>query len=75
MNEENSGTGGRAYTQDYKSDLREHVAAIEIDNGDGRPLGLNVSERLIDDHLCGDVREFTFLPSYDWDPQDILSQN
>ena len=43
MNEENGGAGGRAYAQDHKSELHDHVAAIEIDYGDGRPLGLEVS--------------------------------
>lgn len=43
MNEENGGAGGRAYAQDHKSELSDHVAAIEIDYGDGRPLGLNIS--------------------------------
>jgi Zn-dependent M28 family amino/carboxypeptidase len=43
MNEENGGAGGRAYAKDHKSELPDHVAAIEIDYGDGRPLGLNVS--------------------------------
>jgi len=43
MNEENGGAGGRAYEQDHASELDNHVAAIEIDYGDGRPLGLNVA--------------------------------
>jgi carboxypeptidase Q len=43
MNEENGGAGGRAYAQDHASELDKHVAAIEIDYGDGRPLGLNVA--------------------------------
>ena len=43
MNEENGGAGGRAYAQDHKSELPDHVAAIEIDYGDGRPLGFEVS--------------------------------
>jgi carboxypeptidase Q len=43
MNEENGGAGGRAYAEDYASELDNHIAAIEIDYGDGRPLGLNVS--------------------------------
>ena len=42
MDEERGGVGGRAYAQDYRSDLPNHVAAIELDWGDGRPLGLNV---------------------------------
>jgi carboxypeptidase Q len=43
MNEENGSAGGRAYAHDHKSELHNHIAAIEIDYGDGRPLGLNVS--------------------------------
>jgi len=43
MNEENGGAGGRAYAEGHKSELHDHVAAIEIDYGDGRPVGLNVS--------------------------------
>lgn len=43
MNEENGGAGGRTYADDYTSELLNYVAAIEIDDGDGRPLGLNVA--------------------------------
>lgn len=43
MNEENGGAGGRAYEQDHASELDNHVAAIEIDYGDGRPVGLNLA--------------------------------
>jgi carboxypeptidase Q len=42
MNEENGVAGGRAYAEDYKSELPKHIAAIELDFGDGRPLGLKV---------------------------------
>ncbi|HWO30491.1 MAG TPA: M20/M25/M40 family metallo-hydrolase [Candidatus Acidoferrum sp.] len=42
MNEENGVAGGHAYAEDYKSELPNHVAAIELDYGDGRPLGLKV---------------------------------
>jgi carboxypeptidase Q len=42
MNEENGGAGGRAYAEDHASQLQDHIAAIEIDFGDGRPLGLVV---------------------------------
>ena len=48
-NEENGGAGGRAYAEDHKSQLHDHIAAIELDFGDGRPIGLNVcasNERL-----------------------------
>lgn len=43
MDEENGGAGGRAYAQAHASELANHVAAIEIDYGDGRPLALNVA--------------------------------
>lgn len=42
MDEERGGVGGRAYAQDHRIDLPNHIAAIELDYGDGRPLGLNV---------------------------------
>jgi carboxypeptidase Q len=42
MNEENGTAGGRAYAAEHKSELPNHVAAIEMDDGDGRPLGLKV---------------------------------
>lgn len=42
MDEERGGVGGRAYAQDHRTDLPNHIAAIELDYGDGRPLGLNV---------------------------------
>lgn len=43
MNEENGVAGGRAYAQDHASELESHIAAIEIDYGDGRPLALNIA--------------------------------
>ena len=43
MNEENGSAGGRAYAQDHQSELPDHIAAIEIDYGDGRPMGLKVA--------------------------------
>ena len=42
MNEENGCAGGDAYVQRHRSELGSHVAAIELDYGDGRPLGLKV---------------------------------
>jgi len=42
MDEERGGTGGRAYAEDHRTDLPNHIAAVELDYGDGRPLGLNV---------------------------------
>ena len=43
MDEENGGAGGRAYAEDHASELHDHVAAIEIDYGDGRPLALHLA--------------------------------
>jgi carboxypeptidase Q len=42
MDEERGGTGGQAYAEDHRTDLPNHIAAVELDYGDGRPLGLNV---------------------------------
>lgn len=42
MDEERGGTGGRAYAEAHRTDLPNHTAAVELDYGDGRPLGLNV---------------------------------
>jgi carboxypeptidase Q len=42
MDEERGGAGGQAYAEDYRTDLPNHIAAVELDYGDGRPLGLNV---------------------------------
>ncbi len=40
MNEENGLSGAHAYVQDLAASLPDHVAAIESDNGSGRPLGI-----------------------------------
>lgn len=42
MNEENGLAGARAYADEYKSELANHIAAVEFDYGDGRPLGIKV---------------------------------
>jgi carboxypeptidase Q len=42
MDEEYGGGGGRAYAEEHRTDLVNHIAAVEIDYGDGRPLGLSV---------------------------------
>ena len=42
MDEERGGTGGRAYAEAHRTELPNHIAAVELDYGDGRPLGLNV---------------------------------
>ncbi len=40
VNEENGGAGGRAYRQYIGENLANHVAAIEMDNGAEKPLGM-----------------------------------
>lgn len=42
MDEEYRGKGGHAYAEDHRAELPSHIAAVELDYGDGRPLGLNV---------------------------------
>jgi len=42
MDEEYGGGGGSAYAENHRTDLLNHIAAVEIDYGDGRPLGLSV---------------------------------
>jgi len=42
MDEEYGGQGGHTYAEDHRADLLNHIAAVEIDYGDGRPLGLSV---------------------------------
>ncbi len=42
MNEENGGRGAKAYALAHASELSHHVAAIEMDAGAGRPLGVAV---------------------------------
>jgi len=39
MNEENGLKGARAYAEDHKAELANHVAAIEMDGGAGFPAG------------------------------------
>jgi Zn-dependent M28 family amino/carboxypeptidase len=43
MNEENGVAGGRAYAEEHKKELPNHVVAIELDYGDGRPLVLRLA--------------------------------
>lgn len=43
MDEENGVAGGRTCADDHKSELADHIAAVELEYGDGRPLGLKVS--------------------------------
>ncbi len=40
MNEENGLSGGKAYAEAHAAELPRHVAAMEIDAGGGRPLGV-----------------------------------
>ncbi len=40
MNEENGGRGGQGYAKLHKEQFGKHVAAIESDDGAGRPLGI-----------------------------------
>src|SRR5215470_14759710 len=42
MDEEYGGEGGSAYAENHQTELLNHIAAVEIDYGDGRPLGLSV---------------------------------
>jgi len=39
-NEENGLRGGRAYAEAHAAELGNHVAALEMDSGGGRPLGV-----------------------------------
>jgi len=41
MDEENGGRGHDAYARAHEAELRNHVAAIESDNGAAHPLGFN----------------------------------
>jgi len=40
-NEENGLAGGKAYAKDHAAELDRHVAALEVDMGQGPPLGLS----------------------------------
>jgi Zn-dependent M28 family amino/carboxypeptidase len=41
VNEENGGAGGRAYRAMIGADVKNHIAAIEMDNGAEKPVGFN----------------------------------
>ena len=43
VNEENGGTGGKAYREWIEGHLKDHVAAIEMDGGAEKPVGFGVS--------------------------------
>ncbi|MCI0569902.1 MAG: M20/M25/M40 family metallo-hydrolase [Myxococcaceae bacterium] len=43
MNEENGLRGARAYAEKHAAELPRHVAALEMDSGGGRPLGVAVT--------------------------------
>jgi carboxypeptidase Q len=40
-NEENGLAGGKAYAKDHAAELDRHIAALEVDLGQGPPLGLS----------------------------------
>ncbi|WNG32328.1 M20/M25/M40 family metallo-hydrolase [Archangium violaceum] len=40
MNEENGLRGGKAYAEAHAAELANHVAALEMDSGGGKPLGV-----------------------------------
>jgi carboxypeptidase Q len=42
MDEETGGNGGKAYANEYSSELAHHIAAIESDSGAAHPLGFSV---------------------------------
>jgi hypothetical protein len=42
MNEEMGLSGGRAYAAQHAAELGKHVAALEVDSGEGRPFGFGV---------------------------------
>jgi hypothetical protein len=44
VNEENGGAGGRAYRAMLGDDVKNHVAAIEMDGGAEKPLGFGYGE-------------------------------
>jgi carboxypeptidase Q len=43
MNEENGLMGARTYANDHKTEMANHIAAIEADIGSGRPMGFFAS--------------------------------
>jgi hypothetical protein len=51
MNEENGTRGARAYLEANTANAASHVAAIESDNGAGRPFGLRASVPAASTHL------------------------
>jgi carboxypeptidase Q len=42
-NEEHGGRGGAGYAERHKSEIPQHVAALEADSGGGRPLGVGLA--------------------------------
>jgi len=42
-NEENGTRGGNAYRDQFKSELKNHVIAIEMDGGTERPVGMGIT--------------------------------
>lgn len=45
MNEENGSMGSKTYAADHASEMANHFAAFETDNGAGHPLGLNINAK------------------------------
>src|SRR5262249_26770915 len=43
MNEENGLAGAKAYAKTHAKELGKHVAAIEVDFGSGKPLGVSMN--------------------------------
>jgi Zn-dependent M28 family amino/carboxypeptidase len=50
MNEENGLMGGRTYAENHKTELSNHIAALESDLGAGHPVGFtaHVSSRALE---------------------------
>ena len=43
MDEEQGGSGSKAYAEDHKSEIANHAGAIESDSGAGHPIGFSAS--------------------------------
>jgi Zn-dependent M28 family amino/carboxypeptidase len=56
VNEENGGAGGRAYRAMIGNQLKNHIAAIEMDNGAEKPIGFNFGAANQDQRTPGEFR-------------------
>ena len=56
VNEENGGAGGRAYRAMIGDQLKNHIAAIEMDNGAEKPIGFNFGAADQDKRTPGEFR-------------------